>query len=67
MSDIMITFHAILVQADAAIEKDKARIKTPMQYESLRNVFGATSVGTYDGFRFAVQKQVNLNTVVSHL
>lgn len=55
------------LQADAALENDKKKIKTPIQYENLKNSLQAGSVNTYDGFRFIVQKQVNLNTVVSHL
>lgn len=54
-------------QADAAVENDKKRIKTPMQYENLKHSLSSASVNTYDGMRFIVQKQVNLNTVVSHL
>jgi hypothetical protein len=54
-------------QADAAVENDKQRIKTPMQYEDLRGAMMGASTNPYDGFRFIVQKQVNLNTAVSHL
>ena len=54
------------LQADAAFDNAR-RVKTPMQYENLRNSLQAGSVNTYDGFRFIVQKQINLNTVVSHL
>lgn len=57
---------SIIEQADAALEKEKKKIKTPIQYENLKNSLQAGSVNTYDGFRFIVQKQVNLNTVVSH-
>lgn len=49
------------------MESDKKRIKTPMQYENLKHSLSVGSVNTYDGMRFVVQKQVNLNTVVSHL
>jgi len=39
-----------------------------MQYDTLYgHVFSKANVNTYDGFRTVVQKQVNLNTVVSHL
>ena len=55
------------VQADAAVENDKAKIRPPMQYEDLRGTLMGASVNPYDGFRFIVQKQVNLNTAVSHL
>lgn len=54
-------------QAEAEIEKDRRKVKTPIQYEDLRGVLQGSSVNSYDGFRFIVQKQVNLNTAVSHL
>jgi len=39
-----------------------------MQYESIYgHTFSKAHISTYDGFRTIVQKQVNLNTVVSHL
>lgn len=58
---------SLIEQADAAIEKNKLKIKTPLQWESVRNQLHMGTVGSYDGFRAIVQKQVNLNTVVSHL
>lgn len=57
---------SLVQQADAAIEAKKLKIKTPMQFESLKGVLGQGHVGSYDGFRVATQKQVNLNTVISH-
>jgi hypothetical protein len=38
-----------------------------MQFENLRGTLHQGSPHTFDGLRVAVQKQVNLNTVVSHL
>jgi hypothetical protein len=58
--------QSIIEQADAAIEAKKLRIRTPMQFADVKNVLGQGHVGNYDGFRIASQKQVNLNTVVSH-
>ena len=58
---------SLIEQADAAIENDKLKIKPPMQYENVRHTLSMGSVGSFDGFRAAVQKQVNLNTVVTHL
>ena len=55
------------IQADAAAELDREKFQTPPQFESLKSVIQSGSVGSYDGFRVIVQKQVNLNTVVSHL
>jgi hypothetical protein len=49
------------------IESEKVRIKTPQQYESLKHVFSQSNASTYDGLRVVVQKQVNLETVASHL
>ena len=57
---------SLVEQADAAIEAKKLKIKTPMQFENLKNVLGQGHVASYDGFRIATQKQVNLNTVISH-
>jgi hypothetical protein len=42
------------------------RFRPPMIYENLAGTLRQGSVNNYDGFRVAVQKQVNLNTVVSH-
>lgn len=58
---------SLVEQADAAIEAKKNRIRTPMQFENLRSLISQARVQTYDGFRIASQKQVNLNTIVSHL
>lgn len=57
---------SIIEQADAAIESSRERIKTPMQFENLKNTLSQGTVNSYDGFRAIVQKQVNLNTVVTH-
>jgi hypothetical protein len=56
-------------QADApsSAPVKSTNLKTPMQFENLRNTLTQGSVNTYDGFRIVVQKQVNLNAVVSHL
>lgn len=59
--------RSIIQEADEAIEKSKTTIKTPQQFENIKNIIQQASVNTYDGFRFTVQKQINLNTVVSHL
>ena len=58
---------SLIEQADAAIEGEKAKIKTPMQFENLKSTLSQGTVHPYDGFRVIVQKQVNLNSVVSHL
>lgn len=44
----------------------ESKIRTPMQFENLKNILNQGYVNNYDGFRMVVQKQVNLNTVVSH-
>mmetsp|Transcript_101821 Transcript_101821/g.199711 ORF Transcript_101821/g.199711 Transcript_101821/m.199711 type:complete len:331 (+) Transcript_101821:90-1082(+) len=56
----------IVQQANELAGQSKAKIRTPMQYEDLRGALQGCSVNNYDGFRFIVQKQVNLNTAVSH-
>ena len=58
---------SLIEQADAAAEKAKSTVKTPVQFENIKNIIQQSTVNSYDGFRFQVQKQVNLNTVVSHL
>ena len=58
---------SLVHEADAALKNDKPKIKTPMQYLELQDVIARASVHTFDGFRVQVQKQLNLNTVVSHL
>ena len=58
---------SIIEDADEAIEQKKTRIKTPPQFENIKNIIQQASVNTFDGFRFTVQKQINLNTVVNHL
>mmetsp|Transcript_2848 Transcript_2848/g.4360 ORF Transcript_2848/g.4360 Transcript_2848/m.4360 type:complete len:323 (-) Transcript_2848:115-1083(-) len=57
---------SLIEQADAAVEDEKSKIKTPMQFENLKNSLMVGNVNSYDGFRVMVQKQINLNTVVSH-
>lgn len=57
---------SLVKQADDAIEAAKAKIKTPLQFEQLKQTISSQGAQSFDGFRCAVQKQVNLNTVVSH-
>jgi hypothetical protein len=59
--------RSIIEQADAQLEESKARVKTPMQFETLKLTLNAGRVNAFDGLRFYVSKQVNLNTAVSHL
>lgn len=56
----------LIEQADAKLENEKPKIKVPQSFENLKNTFNSVSVGSYDGFRIAVQKQINLNAVTSH-
>lgn len=57
---------SIVEQADAELAKKNASIKTPMQYDNLKLSLMQGQVNTFDGFRFALQKQINLNAVASH-
>ena len=57
---------SLIEQADAAIERAK-RIKPPMQWEGVKGLLHMGTVSSFDGFRAVVQKQINLNTVVTHL
>ena len=53
-------------QTSTTKKERSVKYSTPIQYEAIKNIFQQNSVSSYDGFRFIVQKQVNLNTVVSH-
>lgn len=53
--------------AEISEENDaKLAAKPTMPYESIEGVLGSAYVDTFEGARMIVQKQVNLNTVVSH-
>lgn len=54
------------VSSSAPQSQPESKIRTPMQFENLRGILNQGYVNNYDGFRMVVQKQVNLNTVVSH-
>lgn len=57
----------IMKQADALRLGEKAKFKTPpFHYDTFNHFFSGGRVNSYDGCRFIVQKQVNLNTQVSH-
>lgn len=66
VSRFLVFLFVIFTQADA-VKNERNKIRTPMQYENLRGTMHQGSPNTFDGLRVAVQKQVNLNTVVSHL
>lgn len=57
---------SLIEEADAMIDAGKSKLRAPRQFTETGFAFGKANVNTYDGFRFVVQKQVNLNTVVSH-
>ncbi len=56
----------ILIQQADAINNEIDQVKTPMQYENISNAVRGGQVNLYDGFRVAVQKQVNMQSVVTH-
>jgi hypothetical protein len=58
---------SIIEAADAAIEGDRIRIKTPPQLEAFKHGLYAGKVNVFEGLRFSVQKQVNLNSAVNHM
>jgi len=58
---------SLIQQADDAVESNSLKIKTPPQYDQLKQIIGNNGAQTFDGFRCIVQKQINLNTTVSHL
>ena len=49
-----------------AEEAEKDTIKGTMSYNDLKGSLNQCGANTFDGLRLIVQKQVNLNTVVSH-
>mmetsp|Transcript_35150 Transcript_35150/g.35792 ORF Transcript_35150/g.35792 Transcript_35150/m.35792 type:complete len:327 (+) Transcript_35150:115-1095(+) len=57
---------SLIQQADDVAEAAKAKIKTPTQFDQIKLTMGGFGAQTFDGFRCVVQKQVNLNTAVSH-
>lgn len=58
---------SLIEQADESRSKRMKKVKTPIQFESLKNLVGQATVGTYDGFRCQVSKGLNMNAQVSHL
>lgn len=58
---------SLVEDADAALAEKKPKIKTPVQYLEIHDQLQRGNVHTFDGFRVQVQKQLNLNVVVSHL
>ena len=57
---------SLIEQADAAIERRKSSIKTPMAFEDIGRTCQGGMLDTYDGLRLIYQKQLNLNTIVNH-
>ena len=57
---------SLIEQADAAIERRKSSIKTPMTFEDIGRTCQGGMLDTYDGLRLIYQKQLNLNTVTNH-
>jgi hypothetical protein len=58
--------NPLLDQANALRDSNRPKIKTPADFDSCKNSFHYTSTNSYDGFRFIVQKQINLNSLVNH-
>ena len=56
----------LITQADE-LKKDNTKLKTPMQFENLKNVLNQTTVHSYDGFRCQVSKQLIPEVAVQHL
>lgn len=59
--------NSLLGDAEKRHEYESLKVKPPMQFENLGIAMRQGSVNTFDGMRVMVQKQHNLNTVVSHL
>lgn len=66
-TDFSVDGGSLIEQANEAEAAARAKIRRPPQFENMRGVFGQAHVNSFDGFRCSVQKQINLNTVVSHL
>lgn len=56
----------ILEAADLELQNEIRKIRTPPAYDDFAGIVSQGSVHTFDGMRLQVQKQVNLNSVVSH-
>ena len=59
--------NSLVDEADAILAERKPRVSTPVQYMEVHDLIGRAQVYTFDGFRVQVQKQLNLNTVATHL
>lgn len=60
-----VEFNSILAGADA-LEAEQTALKRPKTMDYFRGLPMGVKANTFDGFRFMLQKQVNLNTVVLH-
>lgn len=56
----------ILEAADLELQNEIRKIRTPPAYDDFLGIVSQGSVHTFDGMRLQVQKQVNLNSVVTH-
>lgn len=58
---------SLIDDANTALADKAPKIKPPVQYLDIHDILQRATVHTFDGFRVHVQKQLNLNVVVSHL
>lgn len=56
----------ILEAADLELQNEIRKIRPPPAFDDFANIVSQGSVHTFDGMRLQVQKQVNLNSMVSH-
>jgi hypothetical protein len=56
----------LLEAADLELQNDIRKVRTPPPFGDFAGIAGQGSVHTFDGMRLQVQKQVNLNSIVSH-
>ena len=62
---VLFTFY-LYIQANINIADEKNQIFNSRSYDSIKTTMSGGTVNSYDGFRLIVQKQLNLNTLVSH-
>ena len=55
--------NSLIDAADKVLENSKPVLKTPIQYDGLKYVFQSGLVGTFDGLRVQIGKQINLQAV----
>lgn len=56
----------LLEAADLELQNEIRKVRTPPAFDDFAGIVQQGSVHTFDGMRLQVQKQVNLNSIVTH-